>query len=172
MKKLYLLVFFCISFSLCISQDNTHDIQPNIKISTISLSGSTYLFTVNNTVYFVSQSIGQASVIGTYSKNGYTIRQGYQQPQVSINKIPMKGLTLKTKVYPNPFKESITVAFNEAINSDVEVSLYDISGRRLYMEIFKPAQVLQIALYPDSNGIYFLNISANQKTFSTKLIKY
>lgn len=140
--------------------------------STIGISGSSNTVANSKGNYIVSQSIGQASVIGTSSKNGFTLRQGYQQPPQSFKKGYLNNSTLNTKVFPNPFKELITIAFSEAIHTDVKVSLFDISGRRLYLEIFKPAQVLQMSLFPDSNGIYFLNISANQKKFSTKLIKY
>jgi hypothetical protein len=140
--------------------------------SNIGISGSSNAVANSNGNYIVSQSVGQASVIGTTTKNGYTLRQGYQQPPESFKKGAINNTALNTKVYPNPFKELITIAFREAIHTDVQVSLFDVSGRRLYMETFKAAQGLQISLFPDSNGIYFLNISANQKKFSTKLIKY
>lgn len=140
--------------------------------STIGISGSSNTVANSKGNYIVSQSIGQASVIGTFSENGFTLRQGYQQPPESFKKGTFNNTALNTKVYPNPFKELITITFDEAIHTDVQVSLFDISGRRLYLKIFKSAQVLQISLFPDSNGIYFLNISANQKKFSTKLIKY
>jgi hypothetical protein len=175
--NIYTFATFIICSALSIKAQNNEYLFTNsepykILNSTIGISGSSNTVANSKGNYLVSQSIGQASVIGTSSKNGFTLRQGYQQPPETFKKGIFNNSTLNTKVYPNPFKELITIAFSEAIHTDVQVSLFDISGRRLYLETFKAAQVLQMSLFPDSNGIYFLNISANQKKFSTKLIKY
>jgi hypothetical protein len=48
--------------------------------SSVGSGGSSQSISIKEKTYFISQSIGQASVIGYASSNGYGIRQGFQQP--------------------------------------------------------------------------------------------
>ena len=176
MKQLILIVVLSILFSQSNAQnaiDSTSNAQ-NFTIirSNIGVSGSSNAIVVGNRKYVISESIGQASVIGTYSKNGYTVIQGYQQQHFFNKKTLFNNTSLNAKVYPNPFKEHITITFNETIKTDVYISLHDISGRLLFIKKYKVDNTLNISLPTESQGMYFLNISANQKQFSTKLIKY
>ena len=71
--KLLNTLIFTILFSIPIVYS-----QSIIK-STVGAGGSSQTITSHNKTYFISQSIGQTSVIGTFTNNGYTIRQGFQQ---------------------------------------------------------------------------------------------
>jgi hypothetical protein len=51
----------------------------------------------------VSQSIGQQSMAGSYSKNGVTVQQGFQQYAISkIVLVVPDDKAITTIVYPNP----------------------------------------------------------------------
>ena len=75
------------------------------------------------------------------------------------------------QVYPNPFNPTTTIHYSLNKNANVEVSIYDISGRLITTLINE----FQIAGYHTatwdasiySSGIYFLNMSAGE-TFETK----
>jgi len=78
-------------------------------------------------------------------------------------------------VYPNPFSDQITIAYDQKIRSDVTVIIYDTNGR-IIKEIKKYNEKagnneLVIPTNDMSTGIYFYNLKTNTDTVSGKLIK-
>ena len=74
-------------------------------------------------------------------------------------------------IYPNPSNGSISVSLST--NSDVKVQLNDISGRIIYNETFKNADLTfkkDINFNNLSKGIYLINVESDGKTASRKLI--
>ena len=172
MRHLFICVLLYFIITQIYSQETPESTAAlSLKTSVLSIGGSSNSLIHNDQTFYISQSIGQSGVIGTSQKNGFSLRQGYQQPPQALKK-DFNYSRLSASVYPNPFKEVINIVFNETIDSDIQISLYDILGKRLYLKTFKALQRLEISTLPNSNGTYFLNISANQKKFSTKLIKY
>jgi hypothetical protein len=122
--------------------------------------------------YIVNQSIGQASVIGTYFKNGYTLRQGFQQPFVSPGTVLiLPENKLNAILYPNPFHQSINILFNGLITNDVIVTVSDIMGKNILSRRLPSSQLINLPLEYLPDGIYFLKIIAEKKQFNTTLIK-
>lgn len=165
MKPLLTLIFTIIySIPVVYSQ--------SIVRSTVGAGGSSQTVTSHNKTYFVSQSIGQSSVIGTYTKNGYTIRQGFQQPPHSFKIGSLnKESDLKATIFPNPFHQSIYIAFIDLIENDVSVILHDISGRLVLKETFAASQLITLPLEGIAIGDYILNIITGKKHLSTSIIK-
>ena len=74
-------------------------------------------------------------------------------------------------VYPNPSKGTITLSLST--NSDVKVSLFDISGRNIYAKSFNNSDLSfnqELKFNTLSKGIYLLNVESDGKKASKKLI--
>jgi len=171
MKKKILFVsalfLFFIQFSKAQSSSNS-----NLVRSTVGIAGSTENVAINNQNYVVQQSFGQAGVIGTFSTENYTIRQGFIQPDVLAKirdtSIP---LNLEAIIYPNPFIESVTISFSEQITDKVDVAVFDILGRLVFSKNYTADQNIQLQFNNLSVADYILKVTANNKQFVKKILK-
>lgn len=144
----------------------------SIARSTVGSAGSTVTVVANNKTYFVSQSIGQASIIGTSTSNGYTIRQGFQQPPSSIIiSKPLPGNGLSANIYPNPFSQSVQVALESKVNQNVTIVMHDLTGRIILNRNYAPSQLIELSLKDIANGDYIISVLTGQKRFTTSIIK-
>jgi len=140
--------------------------------STIGASGSSETITDGVTSYIVQQSIGQSSVIGTTSNEGYTFRQGFIQPDV-FSKIIEKNtpLNLNVTIYPNPFDNQISLAFNEDIKDDIHITVFNMLGANMFSKSYTANQQIDVILNWLSSGEYILKTVANRKQFIAKILK-
>lgn len=176
MSKLISFVFlafcFCFGHSQISSTESETEMSYSIIRSNLGISGSSNTITTNNGRYIVSQSIGQSSVIGTYINEGYTIRQGYQQPAISIDIIPLPSDNkLNAAIYPNPFQQIVTISFSELMTDDVSIIVFDINGRLILSQKHPPSQLIKLAFDDISSGTYLIKVSSNGKQFNAQLIK-
>jgi hypothetical protein len=68
---------------------------------------------------YVSQTIGQQSVIGNYTKAGKTYCQGYQKSVWSKYISSNSNNAITTVTYPNPFVSTINFQFSQAIKEPI-----------------------------------------------------
>ncbi|WP_417861011.1 S8 family serine peptidase [Winogradskyella sediminis] len=78
-------------------------------------------------------------------------------------------------VYPNPNKGEFTISFDSSLsdNSDVNVDIYDVSGRLVYKNVFTNNTVRfneTISLDNVASGVYIANISKGLNVTSQKII--
>ena len=139
--------------------------------SSLGSSGSSQNVITSNGTYKVSQSIGQASVIGTHYSNGYYLRQGYQQPLTTIKVSKETSYNLEAKVYPNPFKDTVTIAFNSLMSNNISIMMFDLKGRLIHSQEYQPAQVINLKIGDISTGTYFLKVISGKNYLNSKLIK-
>jgi bacillolysin len=74
-------------------------------------------------------------------------------------------------VYPNPSKGTVTLSLST--NSNVKVSLFDISGRNIYNKLFNNSALSfnqELKFDNLSKGVYILNVESDGKKASKKLI--
>lgn len=176
--KIYLLIIVVLFGTGAISAQekatsSSKSETPRIIRSSLGMSGSTNNIVTKKGTYNVSQSLGQSSVIGTSFNNGYYLRQGYQQP---LNKISViqgfdSNNDLIAKIYPNPFEQSVSISFSETVKEDLNVTVFDVRGKRVYSKIFIPSQLIQLHLESISSGAYLLKATSNDKQFNAKLLK-
>lgn len=81
----------------------------------------------------------------------------------------------KLSVYPNPFTDQVTIAYQLSENSDVTATIYDMSGR-VVRTITKKTQKagtnnLTIPTKDLKTGIYFYSLTTNAGQVTGKLIK-
>jgi len=139
--------------------------------STLGMNGLSKTITSSTGTYFIQQSIGQASVIGTYTKDNYTIRQGFQQPLHSGKKLINMENSLKANLYPNPFRQTLNILFDEKITDDLFVVIYNLSGKVLFSNKYPASQKLNLPLSYMINGNYILKITADNKQLVVKILK-
>lgn len=166
-KVLQCLLIFMVSWQVN-AQSNSNR---RIIASNLGSAGSSKVVETSNGRYYISQSVGQSSVIGTYNANGYYLRQGYQQPIDKPGRITKLDIELKAKVYPNPFSRILFITFSEKMINDISISIFDVNSRTILNQNYSPTQQLELRLQDISSGSYFLNVSSGTKKFRTKLIK-
>ncbi|AXP81312.1 hypothetical protein CJ739_2232 [Mariniflexile rhizosphaerae] len=166
MKRFLLICLCCVCQLQLLSQSN-------LIRATTGVSGASNIIVQGNDAYIVQQSVGQPSVIGTYTNSaGYSIRQGFIQPNV-LSKIVDEHtpLNLQLNVYPNPFNEQISLVFKEVIKGEITVTVYNILGAQVFVSSYKPKEQIDIRLNMLSSGEYILKAVANKKQFIEKIIK-
>lgn len=134
---------------------------------TISSAGHSV---VTNSGIKVSQSIGQASVIGTVTQARYAVKQGLLNPLSAVVKTPAKVVATSLQVYPNPFNEALH--FKASASGQFLISIFDASGRLVY----KQETQLEPFIYtlPLSNlpsGSYTIQLQSHDLNLFFKRIK-
>jgi len=143
----------------------------NLQRATIGSSGSSTEISNGNDTYFISQSIGQSSVIGTLINGKNTIRQGYQQPPVKVEIISDSNSDIQAVIFPNPVNTYVTVAFNETITNPIQVVMLDIAGKMILNTIQGPTTSFRIDMTLFSSGTYLLRLTSGNRKYIARLIK-
>ena len=77
------------------------------------------------------------------------------------------------KNYPNPFSEKTTIEYNTPVESEVQIHVYDILGRKVktILDERRPADYHEIDWTPNqlASGIYIVVMRAEGKQFSKKI---
>lgn len=121
---------------------------------------------------YVSQTIGQQSVIGNYTRDGKTYGQGFQQSHWSkyINGNVTNSIT--TVTYPNPFVSTINFQFSQPIKELISVSIFDIRGRHIYTEEkLGTGNILTLDLPQLASSNYLVRLSTPNYTYYTQILK-
>lgn len=121
---------------------------------------------------YVSQTIGQQSIVGNTTKNGVTYSQGYQQSvwnkYISNNSVN----SITTVTYPNPFTGTVNFQFSQPILENISIALYDVLGRLVYSATKKSAEnILIIDLSNLASGDYLVRLTSAHYTYYTQILK-
>ena len=166
-QLLFAITLFFIQFTQ--AQNTTSDY---LVRATTGVAGSSENISYNNKQYVVQQSIGQASVIGTFYDGNDTFRQGFIQPNVLAKIVDAAiPLNLAAVIYPNPFTESVTLSFSEKITNTVEVSVFDLLGRLVFSKSYAADQNIHVQFNNLSVANYIIKVTANNKQFIKKILK-
>ena len=137
---------------------------------TLSIGGSSGISNSAQGKYSIQQSIGQLSVINTFSAENKILRQGFLQPL----KWGLPGNNpneLEMLVYPNPFVSSVVVNLENTDNDKIGMFLFDITGRLLLTDDYENNTQLVVPLEHLSKGVYFLKLQVGQHENIKQLIK-
>ncbi|WP_456376497.1 T9SS type A sorting domain-containing protein [Lutibacter sp.] len=143
----------------------------NLQRAALGNSGSSIQITNSDNMYYISQSVGQHSVTGTLINGKNAIRQGFQQPPISVEVISDSNSTLNASIFPNPADTFITVRFSEEIKSPINVVIYDTAGRVILNTSKNPTNSFNLDMASYSSGVYLLNLYSGNRKFSARLIK-
>jgi len=162
MKNLICLFFFIFTTMLYAQYEQR---------STLGISGNSVTVTSNEKTYYVSESVGQQSVIGTFSNGTQVIRQGFQQPPIRVVTSSLDVSTIQAVVYPNPVSSFVNILFNEAVKNPIQSTLYDVLGRVAINTTISPTQSYSIDMSHLASGTYLLTVTIENRSFTTHLIK-
>ena len=123
--------------------------------------------------HYVSQTIGQLSVIGNYEINGFNIGQGFQQ-SIWESLLNISTPNIIANFFPNPFINKVTFNFTNVINgADINILMYDTAGRLVYRQKHNLDDDGRLILLLEnlSSGSYLIYLSNSKINYFTKLIK-
>ncbi len=117
--------------------------------------------------------------VSSQDPNIYAWRIGPDGNPTAVNPAPrLSSLTLDPN-FPNPFESTTSLEFQLAADSDVEIEIYDVAGRKV-RNIFlgnTGAGARQIAFdglddagRPLSSGVYFYRVRAAGETVTRKMV--
>jgi hypothetical protein len=121
--------------------------------------------------YHVSYSVGQSSVMGTYTSDAMLISQGYQQPIFNEYTAQPTSSLHEVKFYPNPFSTHLTFELSLDYD-DIQTTIIDINGRIVFTKTLSSANqslVLDLPFLSDSE--YIITLTALNFYYQTKIIK-
>ena len=145
--------------------------QEKLK-ETLASGGSSHIVYGAVTSYFVQESIGQGSVINTFtSPTNYSSRQGYIQPISASTLYNGFADMIDADIWPNPFTEIVNINFNEPLVGPIKVQVYDLTGRVVYDQSLSPTPSIVLLLDKLSRGTYLLKIESQERSLTSKLIK-
>jgi DNA-binding beta-propeller fold protein YncE len=108
-------------------------------------------------IYFVDKTNRRAYMI----ENSSALPLGISPFDVSNNLL---------KIYPNPASSEISLELNSDLKN-AELSVINILGERVLTQYLGISQISSIDISSLTNGIYFIQIRDNNKTFTQKFIK-
>lgn len=160
MKKTILVIFLAIGNALY---------SQNLQRQMVAAQGNT--ITIVNGMY-VSQSIGQQSITGTSQKNNLTISQGYQQSLWSNYIKTNETSVISVKTYPNPFFDTVYFQFSQPINTSVQITLFDITGKIVFQETkLSNETILKISNIQLPSATYFVYLTSEKFNYYTQIIQ-
>jgi len=135
--------------------------------SVISSSGSS--ITMDNN-FVVQQCVGQQGPLGLVSVSNTHIRQGFIQPSV------LKSMSLDTdhselhvSIFPNPTTDNITLLFDEPVDAELRVSIYDVNGRLVLTETSYCSLQTQLSVGHLLAGSYFVISESENNHFVSQI---
>jgi hypothetical protein len=160
MKKTILVLFLAIGCTLY---------SQNLQRQMVSAQGNSSAL-ING--MYVSQSIGQQSVNGTFQKNKLTISQGYQQSFWNNYIKTNEASVISVKTYPNPFFDTLNFQFSLPINTPVKITLFDITGKIVFQQTKHSNEtLLTITNLQLPSATYLVHLSADKFDYYTQIIQ-
>ena len=160
MKYLYLAFLF--SFSALYSQELHHQAMSSQGTSK-ELSNGMY----------VSQTIGQQSVIGNYTREGKTYGQGFQQSMWGSYIKGNAANTITTNTYPNPFVDVVNFEFSQILPDVISVELFDVRGRLVFSTAQKAeGNLLTINIPNIAASNYLVHLTTSNYSYYTQILKH
>ncbi|MGV6845714.1 MAG: T9SS type A sorting domain-containing protein [Lutibacter sp.] len=160
--KKIILFLFLLSISISV---NSQILQK----STISMAGATAKIQIGNANYNIIQSVGQQSVIGTFSKNNIEIRQGFVQSPLLNMLFTDTNMNLTMSLFPNPAIKTINLLTNSG-EVDLNYSIFNVAGKLMaYGKVQKLKSVIDVSFL--KSGIYFLSIKNSLQNQSFMFLK-
>ena len=82
----------------------------------------------------------------------------------------IKSLEMNSEIYPVPCKNNLNIRVNENAET-LQVALYNLVGNEVYGNNFDNQREIQLNLSELPKGIYMLHLTAENKSFTRKIIK-
>lgn len=122
----------------------------------------------------LSQTIGQQSICSMAKHSVYIVQQGFQQSLLKNNNLDLSSVKVVTKMFPNPFTTTIYFEFDTEINGEIEVLLFDDSGKMVYSfknKLFSENRLTINPINTLSQGHYFVVLYSDKFRYSSQIFK-
>jgi hypothetical protein len=153
MRKIYLFIVACLGFFIADAQMLT----PTVISSTGGFS--------QNANGSLSYTVGEMTMVQTFSANGNILTQGFQQPNDNI-----LGLLDVSQeefgsfvIYPNPAVDNVWYGFEFPEQGKLSITMYNELGQKV-MDVYqsnynagKVVEELNVGTY--ASGMYFLSVN-------------
>ena len=124
----------------------------------ISSSGAFY----SNSSGMLSTTVGEMTMVETFSASGSILTQGFQQPEdwpVSITEIPAAAGDIM--IYPNPTSGMFTLNYTSSSSGANVIKLYNLVGQVVYTQSVEQSagsNTVSFDIGTLSQGIYMLEL--------------
>ena len=148
------------------------DKSENFLRGTTAQAGASSELIVGGHQVVIHSSIGQTGPVGYASVDGVRTFQGFIQPSV-LHKIltPETPTILEASLFPNPFINQLQLNFDFLPETDVVVSVYDISGTVVWSNTFGSSNLITLEPSNLSSGYYFFKIECDNMQRVEKILK-
>ena len=145
--------------------------KAQILRSTLSMAGSSHTLNLEGNHYYVSQSVGQSSVVGTFSHHGNIIRQGFQQPMGHHMVRIIRKKQLNVSIYPNPIRSKVYIRIIGQETNSYSITLSDQTGKIILQLDNSLEESYFLDLSTHAAGVYILEISDGNKYLKSSILK-
>lgn len=120
-------------------------------------------------IYYPGANNYGAVYVGTFGAGAYVTKDfvGFEEFENTNDELSMMEL------YPNPAQNLVHIAIPTAIQTQLSVEIYDLSGKQIIQRQYE-SQVgktnINMDLYDIENGSYILRLTDGQKQYQSKLV--
>ena len=154
---------------------NNHGNSQTVDFSLNGLSNITTLKAVRTSLTENLNSLGDITVLNDSFSTilaANSITTFYNEQLLSVVENPT-GSSDFTIIYPNPASEIVTIKLTSVFSGKTKIQITDINGKLVLVKtVSLNNQISEIPIHVNnlSNGIYLINIQAEGKQYSKKLL--
>jgi hypothetical protein len=135
-----------------------------IKVfGTPTASGTFYLdfhYSIDGT-FLVFNNLIQQTVPNVYEDVEVTVLPANSVDELSGNNF---------SIYPNPAKDGVNVQLAKSFGTNAQISIVNLLGKQVYSSVVNAKEIHNIDITRFEKGVYFVQVVANGKEFTKKLI--
>ncbi len=138
-------------------------------------SGSPSVATVSQSGLVTAIAVGSATITVTSAADGSKTDVCTVTVTDPGTNLILDKLNESLRAYPNPFNNQVVVTFNTKPNSNIAITLHNVTGKELIINHYKPQTlvnnelVLSTAHLP--GGVYFIKVMVGTNINTSKIIK-
>ena len=160
--KAYL--FIILSLSLATGYTDAQLLSPTV----VSTSGAFYA----NGTGMLSSTIGEMSMVQTFSAGTSILNQGFQQTFDFATGINNPTVRNEMNIYPNPTSGNVSIQVPSSIHGEVYADVYDAIGKLVFRKTEKltgQPVTLVLSLEDLTDGMYFVELKTSSENYTTKI---
>ncbi len=138
--------------------------------------------------FTLGATIGEAGFVGRVGGGSYTLSEGFWPNVIAITAVDVANLGSESAIwvnrlrpnFPNPFATSTSIGYSVARPSDVRLTVYDVTGRRV-SSLVDGSQVpgkyqvfwrgLDESGSPVASGVYMFRLDVGDWSSTRKMLK-
>ncbi len=109
----------------------------------------------------------RAKTNGKWYQNSWSTEVPLKRKYVGIADNPLRQLT----VFPNPFNNELTLAFNAVTEKDTRITVFNLTGKQIENRVVTSEKQIRFNTDSWNKGLYFIRVTGNNHSFTVKTIK-